>query len=635
MLRGIQRATRNWLGRLVTGILLGMIAISFAIWGIGDIFKGFGSSRIAKIGGTEISVEQFRQQYNDRLQQLIRQLGRPIPSEQARSLGLHRSLLGQMLAEAAIDEEVRRLGLNIPNDVIAQRIRNDPVFRGFTGQFDRARFDAVIRQAGFTEARYVAEQKKVLLRQQVIKSLTGDLAAPATAVDIQDRYSNEQRALDYFVLGAAQAGEIADPAPEVLTKFFEERKGLFRAPEFRKVDLIILSPDELANTITISDEDVAKTYEAERSKYVTVERREVHQIVFPNEADARDAAEKLKQPDASFEQFAASPERKGSDINLGLVARSQMLDPAIAEAAFSLQSGQVSDPVKGRFGTAIVKVGKIVPEVVRSQAETAAEIKRNLAIERARKEIRAQYDKIEDERGAGASLAEIAKKVGLPIRTIDMVDRSGRGPDGNPVPGVPNIPALFNGIFNAEIGAENDPVQISGGNGYVWFEAMSSIPSRERPLDEVRERVIERWRADQVGTILKEKAKEAVDKLKTASVSDVAGEFGAKPQFIAGLKRDRTQGDIPADALDVVFQTAKDQPGSAEGASAQWIVFRVTGITVPQIDMTSTDARRIQTALQNAYSEDILAQFIARLQTELGATINEAALAQVIGGTAN
>ena len=178
MLRGMQKATKNWLGRLITGLLLGMIAISFAIWGIGDIFKGFGSSTLAKIGGTEIGVEQFRQQYNDRLQQLIRQVGRPIPAEQARALGLHRSLLGQLLAEAAIDEEVRRLGLNLPDDVIAQRIRNDPVFRGITGQFDRTRFDAVIRQAGFTESRYVSEQRKVLLRQQVIRTLTGELAAP-------------------------------------------------------------------------------------------------------------------------------------------------------------------------------------------------------------------------------------------------------------------------------------------------------------------------------------------------------------------------------------------------------------------------------------------------------------------------
>jgi peptidyl-prolyl cis-trans isomerase D len=635
MLRGLQNATKNWLGRLVTGILLGLIAISFAIWGIGDIFKGFGSSTLAKIGRTEIGVEQFRQQYNDRLQQLIRQLGRPIPADQARALGLHRSLLGQLLAEAAIDEEVRRLGLNLPDEIIAQRIRNDPVFRGITGQFDRTRFDAVIRQAGFTEARYVAEQKKVLLRQQVIRSLTGDLAAPAIAVDIQDRFNNETRALDYFVLGAEQAGDIGEPSPEALTKFFDERKTLFRAPEFRKVDLIILSPEELAKSIAVSDDDVTKSYEADRAKYVTPEKREVHQMVFQNEADARDVAQKLTQPDTSFEQLAAAPDRKGSDINLGLVGKAQMLDPAVADAAFALQSGQVSEPVKGRFGTAIVKVGKIVPEVVRSPAEVADEIKRNLALERARKEVRAQYDKIEDERGAGAALADIAKKLGLTVRTIDMIDRSGRGPDGNPVSGLPSLPALFNGIFSADLGVENDPIQLAGGNGYVWFEAMSSTPSRERSLDEVKDRVVERWRSDQIAARLKDKAKEAVEKLKTASVSDVATEFGSKPQFIAGLKRNRSQGDFPADALDAVFQTGKDQPGTTEGANSQWIVFRVTGITVPQIDMASADAKRIQTTLVNAYSEDILAQYIARLQTELGATINEAALAQVIGGSTN
>lgn len=635
MLRGMQKATKNWLGRLITGLLLGMIAISFAIWGIGDIFKGFGSSTLAKIGGTEIGVEQFRQQYNDRLQQLIRQVGRPIPAEQARALGLHRSLLGQLLAEAAIDEEVRRLGLNLPDDVIAQRIRNDPVFRGITGQFDRTRFDAVIRQAGFTESRYVSEQRKVLLRQQVIRTLTGELAAPAVAVDIQDRFNNETRALDYFMLGAEQAGDIGEPSPEALTKFFDERKALFRAPEFRKVDLVILSPDELAKSISISDQDVAKTYEAQRARYVTPEKREVHQMVFQNETDARDVAQKLTQPDVTFEQMVAAPDRKGSDINLGLVGKAQMLDPAIADAAFALQSGQVSEPVKGRFGTAIVKVGKIVPEEVRSPADVADEIKRSLALERARNEVRTQYDKLEDERGAGATLADIAKKLGLTVRTVDMIDRSGRGPDGNPVPGMPSNPALFNGIFSAEIGVENDPIQLAGGNGYVWYEAVSSTPSRERPLDEVRERVVDRWRNDQIATRLKKKAKEAVEKLKTASISEVAGEFGSKPQFIAGLKRDRTQGEFPADALDSVFQTGKDQAGTTEGTNSQWIVFRVTGITVPQIDMASADAKRLQTTLVTAYSEEILSQYISRLQTELGATINEAALAQVIGGTAN
>ncbi len=635
MLRGMHTATRNWLGRLVTGILLGLIAVSFAVWGIGDIFKGFGQSTVAKIGGTEIGLEQFRQNYNERLQQLIRQVGRPIPPDQARALGLPRQMLGQMLAEAAVDENVRQLGLNLPNDVVAERIRNDPSFRGISGQFDRARFDAIIRQAGYNESRYVAEQRKQLLRQEIVQALVSDLAAPAVAVDAQNRYLNELRSLDYIVLGPDQAGEIPQPTPEELAKYFEERKTLFRAPEFRKVDLIVLTPEEAAKTVNVSDDDAKKVYEADRARYTTPERREVQQIVFPSEEEARAAAEKLKQG-TTFEQLAAERGLKEGDYKLGLVSKAQVLDPAIANAAFALQSGQTSEPVKGRFGTVLVHVGKIEAEVVRDMSEVMADIKRDLATERSRREVRAQFDKMEDERLSGGSIADLGKKLNLPVRTIDAIDRAGRGPDGNPITGLPagaNLPSAF---FTTEPGTENEPIQLPGGAGYVWFEVLSTTPSRERPLDEVRDRVAERWRNDQVVARLKEKAKEAVEKLKTSSISETAAAFNTKQQFIASLRRDRTQGDFPSNALDAVFQTPKDGVGSSEGDEpTQWIVFRVTGVTVPPVEAGSPEARRLEGNLRNAFSEDLIAQYITSIQNDLGATINEAALNQVIGGSTN
>lgn len=636
MLRGIQNATRNWLGRLITGIVLGLIAVSFAIWGIGDIFRGFGTSTVAKVGSTEIGVERFRQSYNEQMQRLIRQIGKPIPADQARALGLHRQLLGQMIAEAALDENIRQLGLNVPNDLIAQRIRNDPTFRGITGQFDPNRFNAILRELGYTEARYVQERRRQMLQQQIVRSLTGELTIPATAIDVQNRFANELRALDYVVLGPDQAGAIKDPTPEELTKFFDERKNLFRAPEFRKVDVVILSADALAKTMTVSDEDARKVYESERAKFVTPERRAVHQIVFPNEADASEALAKIKQPDMGFEKYAASPERKGSEINLGMVPKSQILDPAVAEAAFALQPNSTSEPIKGRFGTVIVNVGKVEPEIVKPFDEVAADLKRDIALERARKEVRALYDKLEDERGGGGTLAELAKKVGLKVRTIDAIDRSGRAPDGTPVPQLPEAANLFSAIFNAEVGTENDAVQLANGDGYLWFEVVSTTPSRERPLDEVRERVIERWRNDQVAAKLKELAKEVAEKAKATTLSEAAAAAGAKPQFIVGLRRDKTQGDFPATALDAVFQTPKDGVGTAQGTSAtEWVVFRVTGVTVPTLDPNSADAKRISDALTNMMTEDIVAQYLANLQASLGATINEAALNQVIGGGTN
>ncbi len=87
MLRGIRKASSNWLGKLVMAVVVGVLVVSFAIWGIGDIFRGFGRSTVAKIGNTEITVEQFRMLYNERLQQYSRQLGRPIGTEQARAHG--------------------------------------------------------------------------------------------------------------------------------------------------------------------------------------------------------------------------------------------------------------------------------------------------------------------------------------------------------------------------------------------------------------------------------------------------------------------------------------------------------------------------------------------------------------------
>ena len=128
MLRGIHKASSNWIGRAVMGVVLGLIAISFGIWGIGDIFRGFGRSTVAKIGSTEITVDQFRQIYNDRLQQLGRQLGRPITQDQARELRVDQLLAAQLVAEAALDQRARQLRLNLSNDEIARQIMADPSF---------------------------------------------------------------------------------------------------------------------------------------------------------------------------------------------------------------------------------------------------------------------------------------------------------------------------------------------------------------------------------------------------------------------------------------------------------------------------------------------------------------------------
>src|ERR1700686_2979633 len=197
MLRGIRKASSNWLGKAIMAVVMGVLIVSFGIWGIADIFKGFGQSTLAKVGGTEISAEQFRQIYLDKLQQLGRQFGRPLTSEQARAFGLDRQVLQQTIAEAALDEEARRLGLGQSDAETMRMIVNDPNFKGVNGNFDPQRFQAVIRQFGFTEQRYLADQRKVSLRRQIAGSVSAGIEPPKVLIDALTRFANEQRSIEY------------------------------------------------------------------------------------------------------------------------------------------------------------------------------------------------------------------------------------------------------------------------------------------------------------------------------------------------------------------------------------------------------------------------------------------------------
>src|SRR5262249_51425508 len=150
----------------------------------------------------------------------------------------------------------------------------------------------------------VAEQRRITLRREIAETIAGGLTVPKTAIEIQNRFRNEERAIDYIALDRAQAGDIPAPAPDVLSKYFDERKVLFRAPEYRKLDLLVLSPTDASRWMAVSDADARKTYDDKRPRYVTPERREVQQIVFANADEARAAADKIAKG-TTFEQIAA------------------------------------------------------------------------------------------------------------------------------------------------------------------------------------------------------------------------------------------------------------------------------------------------------------------------------------------
>jgi peptidyl-prolyl cis-trans isomerase D len=626
----MRKASSNWLGKIIMATVMGVLIISFGVWGIADIFRGFGQSTLAKVGHTEISTEQFRQTYTERLQQIGRQFGRPLTMDQARAFGLDRQVLQQTIAEAALDEEARRLGLGQSDDETMRLIFSDPNFKGVSGAFDPVRFQTVIRQIGFSEQHYVADQRRVSLRRQIAGTISAGLEPPKVLIDALARFQNEQRTMEYLKLDAAQAGTIDPPSPETLAAYFDDHKTQFRAPEYRKISFVAITPEDIGKWSEVSDEDARKVFEQRRDKLGTPERRQVSQIVFPNAEEAMAARNRLASG-LSFEDLAKERGLNPSDVDLGLIAKSAIVDPAIADAAFSLQSGEVSQPEPGRFGSALVKIGKIEPGVEPSYESSAANLKKEIASERARSKVAELRDKMEDERGGGASVIEAAQKLGLTAVTVDAVDRSGRLPSGQPAPNIPRGLDVVSQSFNSDVGVDNDPIQFNG--GYVWYDVLAVTPSRDRNLDEVKDQVEAKWRDDQITSRLRAKATDMVQKLEQGGkLADEAAQVGLNVETASGFKRDASLPGLPAGAVAAAFRTAKDGAGQAPdpGGNA-WIVFRVTDISVPPVDLASDGIKKLKENLQRGLTDEQLGEYITKLESEIGTNVNQNAFAQVTG----
>jgi peptidyl-prolyl cis-trans isomerase D len=633
MLRGIRKASENWLGRIVMGAVMLLLAGIFGLWGINDIFTGFGRSTLAKIGSTEIGINEFQQVFRDRLNQFSHDLGKPISTQEAAALGLDRQVLGEMIAQAGMDQQARKMGLGIPDSEIARHITTDPNLQGINGQFDRNKFEQVLRTLGMTEQRFVAEERQTALRRQILDSFTGDLTAPTAWLDVINQFQNETRSVNYVVLGPAQAGDVPQPTDEQLSKYFDERKVMFRAPEYRKIDIVAVTPAELAKWMEVSDDDIKAAYEKDKSRFTTPEKRHIQQIIFPTMADAQAAADRIKSG-TSFAAIAAERGLKEQDIDLGTVPKSSIIDPAEANAAFALKEGEVSAPVQGRFGAILVTVLKIEPEVTKSFADVSAQIRNDIALDRAKTQVQDLHDKIEDDRAGGDTLEQAAEKFKLPVVSVN-VDRSGRDPGGKLIANVPHASDVVNAAYASDVGVDNDPIDADG--GYVWYAVADIAKAHDRSLGEVKAQVTQRWRDDEIASRLKAKAEDMLGKLKGGETLDaLATADKLKLQTASDLKRGGSSGAITPRMTETIFQTPKDAYGDSAGdVPTQWVVFRVTDIKTPKLDPNSADAKNIAKTVQQQMADDLIGQYMAWLEKSLGTSINTGALAQATGNSAN
>src|SRR5215217_2066824 len=624
MMKGLRTAGQTWLGKTIVAVLFGFLIVSFAIWGINDIFRGGQRVVVARIGEVEITGDQFRSNYQTELQQLIRRTRQSVTPQQARAMGLDSQILSRMVTEATLDQKARELGLRVSDQLVVRSVTEEPSFKGPNGQFDRQRFDLYLGERGLSEAG--------LVRAQLADSLAGAMQVPIAAREAVHRYGAERRAAAYFILPAAAAGEIPAPSDQELEAFYNERKATFRSPEYRAVNVVAVTPETLAKSEAVSDEDARKRYERVKSRFGAPERRTIQQIVFPTAGEAEAAFSRIKEG-AAFEAVAAEKNIAEKDLELGTFAKSEMIDPAVAEAAFALASGAVSGPVQGRFGTVLVRVTHVEPESVKPFEEVAAEVRREIAVERAKSAIDEVHDKVEDQRAAARPLPQIARENGLAVMSIPAIDRSGKDKAGRPIANLTEREAVLAAAFGSDIGVDNEALRTKDG-GYVWFEVAGIEPARDKTLAETKAAVAEQWRADATSRRLADRARALATRLDSGeAIEAVAADAGAQAKTATDLARRAAKDELSAEVVNRIFSVPVGKSASADAGNDNRVVFRVTAATVPPFVTTTQEAAAIAEQMRLFLSDDLIAEYVRQAQQDLGVKVNQEALRRAVSGS--
>jgi peptidyl-prolyl cis-trans isomerase D len=634
MMDRLRIASQGIFGRLVMALILGVTIVGFGFWGIGDIFKGYDPNELARAGSARITVDMYRDAYQTELKRVEQNAKRAITNDEARRLGLDKQVLARLLTDAVLDQEAQKLGLAIGDADIAKTIRTDDSFKGPDGKFDKARFDAILRENGFSETRFVNEQRAIDLRQYVSDAVISGIEVPKLMEDAIHRYKTETRQVDFVVLAPLAAGDIAPPTDAELQKYYDDRKSAYTAPEYRKLVTLAVTPADLVKPDAVSDADIQKRYDDTKAAFfVTPEKRSLQQIVFPSEAEATAAEAKLASG-TSFQALAAERKLSDKDIDLGTVAKDAIPEKPIADAAFALAEGAVSQPVKTQFGYVLVRAVKIFPRTEQPLMEVSAQLRNQIAIIRAKAEAKALRDKIEEQRSAGKSLTEAAASAELKAQTIEAVDAQGHDKANKPVEGLVEGPALLKAAFAAEVGSDTDMISTTTG-GYSWFEVAGIEPARQLSLADAKAKVEAGWHRDEVAKRLSAKADSLVKALNGGqALSTLAAAEGKLPVQHAGdVKRD-SASTLPANVSTAVFAVANNKAGSAALPDGGRLVFQVLDARVPPLDDKNPDFKKLMDQVKSSVLDDALGEYLSRLEQQFDVKVNTRALAAVSGADA-
>jgi peptidyl-prolyl cis-trans isomerase D len=624
MLEAFRNAAKSWVAKG----LLGLLILSFAAWGITDVFSGFRVQELATVGNQSVDGAAYTRVMQQTLQQLTQQQGRNVTFEEAKKLGLDRDVRDNLIAGAAIDNKASNLGVEISAGQVGSEIQSNPAFRNSQGIFDEAIFRRVLENNGTSVEGYLAAQMRDQSRRAVLSPAEGGIA-PSVLAEALHRFVNEKRDARYFVIRLTDS-ELPKPTAEEVKKHYEANPNAYTAPEFRSVAILKVDPSDIMDRFQVSEQELQNGYDRLKAEYETPERRTIQQLSFPSLDEAKKAHDRIKVGE-DFLKIAQELRLKENDFTFTEKTKPELLDPKISEAAFSLAENVVSEPIAGQLATVLVRTTKITPGKKPALGEIKPDLQKRLQMEKATEDIQNIYDTVEDMRAEQRTFEEISKQVSIPLTVVPAVSANGLDTSDNPV-ALPGAAEVLGDIFGSEVGAETDAKTVD--QGFVWFEVREIMASKLRPLEGVKARVEQDWQAANMRKLIGDKARKLVNEAKTGkSFEDLAREAGgAEIKTVSGVMRNQTSeafDGLATTALYSVPEKAKTWALESDGKSAR--IIEVSKIGVPKYDPASAQIKQMGDEAKLGMSRDIGTSLVTAVKTATEISINETLWQQISG----
>lgn len=623
MLLSIRSKAGTWFVR----ILFGVLVLSFALWGVEDVVRRQHARPVVQVGDIKVSAQAYGQEFDRAVQQLRASFGPDFDATKARQFGVDRQVLSQIVSRSLFDTEIKALGLTVPDAQLADEIRGNALFQDSSGKFDRAKFDAILRENGLTEQSFTALLRGDVVRRQLVAAVAGGIAGPEPFARLLYIYRAEQRKVRAVVLPPDAVKDLPKPTEADLRAYYKAHADAFAEPEYRKISFFTVQAADLAANMQIPDADLRQAYEERKANYAQPEKRDFRQMLFQTEAQAKAAAEKLRG--GATAGLLSKEAGLIASNEIKAAARDELL-PDVAEAVFATPVDGVAGPVHSALGWTVAQVLKIIPAATTPFETARDELRRSLAAQRATDRLYAVANQIEDERAGGATMDEVAKKLGVAVRTVDAVDRSGKAPDGTKVAGLPDVPKVLEVAFESQVNEDLDPIELPTG-GYALLRVAAIIPAKTPPYEQVAAAVQERQHTDARQAALEALGRKMVARARDGGdLAALAREAKQPVRDLGAIGRDYKGEVLPPELVRTLFSIKQD--AVAGGVSDDsYVVAQVTGIVPADPAAHADEVKAIRSEIASAMSEDLLRQYQAALEKRFKVEVDMAAAEAAIG----